>query len=134
MKLKKREILYFVILVILTLLCKQTIVEALTNKLGLQVHFNAEYLKLAGFVLNVLTGYIGLIKHEVKWIKVVWLSVYGMLLIIIVANQLTQYAFNYSWAEFDYGLFVSPVFYLVACILPRYVALENVNMNRQKAK
>ncbi len=134
MKLKKREIAFFVVLLVLTLLCKQTVLDALANRLGLIIGFNAEQLKLAGVLLNVIIGYIGLVKHEVKWIKIAWLSVYGILFTILIANQITQYAFGLTLADFDYTLFASPIFYLAACMLPRYVNLDKVNLTQQKTK
>ncbi len=134
MKLKKREIGYFVVLLILTLLCKQTIIDAIASKLGLYVHFDAGYLKLSGVLLNFTIGYVGLIKHEVKWLKIAWLTVYGILLLVIATGKATEYSFNYSLIDFDYSLFVSPVFYLVGCMLPRYVIMEHINLDHLKAK
>ncbi len=134
MKLKKREIFFFTVLLVLTLLCKQSVLDVLANRLGLNTSFNAEHLKLAGVLLNVTIGYIGLVKHEVKWIKIAWLSVYGILFSILIANRITRYVFGLTLAEFDYTLFASPVFYLAACILPRYVNLDKVDLTRQKAK
>ena len=134
MKIKKREIGYFALLIVLTLCCKQTIIDASATKLDSQVKVDAEHLKLAGVLLNVFIGYIGLIKHEVKWIKMTWLSVYAMLFLTIATDMLTEYTFNYSLANFDHGALVSPIFFLAACVLPRYVALDGANLYHQKAK
>jgi hypothetical protein len=134
MKIQKLEIGYFTVLVILTLICKHTIIDAAATKLGSRVEVNASHLKLAGVLFNVLVGYIGLINHEVKWIKMAWISVYGILFLTIAADKLTEYTFNYSVADFNYGGLVSPVFYLAACVLPRHVALDGVNLYHQKLK
>jgi hypothetical protein len=134
MKIKKREIGCFAVLIILTLLCKQTIIDAAATRLGSGVEVNACHLKIVGVLFNVFIGYIGLVKHEVKWIKIAWLSVYGMLFFTIAVDKLTEYTLNYSLADFNYGVLVSPVFYLAACVLPRYVALDGVNLYHQKAK
>jgi hypothetical protein len=133
MKIKKREIGYFAVLIILTLLCKQTIIDAAAIRLGSRVDVNASHLKIAGVLINVVVGYIGLFKHEVKWIKMAWLSVHGILLLIIAADKITEHTFNYSLTDFNYGVLVSPVFYLAACVLPRYVALDGVNLYHQEA-
>lgn len=134
MKLKKREIGYFVLLLILTLLCKQTIIDAIASKLGLYMRFDAEYLKLTGVLLNITIGYVGLVKHEVKWLKIAWLTVYGILLLVIATDKATEYSFNHSLIDFDYSLFVSPVFYLAGCMLPRYVIMEHANLDHLKSK
>lgn len=134
MKIKKREIGCLAVLIILTLLCKQTIMDAAATKLGSGVEVNAGHLKIAGVLFNVFIGYNGLVKHEVKWIKMAWLSVYGMLFFTIAVDKLTEYTLNYSLADFNYGVLVSPVFYLAACGLPRYAALDGVNLYHQKVK
>jgi hypothetical protein len=108
MILKRHEIGYLILLILLTLLCKRTI-DSVATKLGLQSEINAGHLKLAGVLLTVAGDYPGLFKHETKWLKMEWLFVYSILLLIMAGDKLTECIFNYSLAYFNYALLASRV-------------------------
>jgi uncharacterized protein YqgC (DUF456 family) len=86
---------YFIVLIILTSLYKRTIVDALANKLNFSFRFYADRLESAGLLLNAIIGYADLTKHEIKRVKMEWLSAYSIILLVIAADKIAEYVFTF---------------------------------------
>ncbi len=117
MRLKQREILVFYLLLFITIATKQTILARLFN-----VYLSeqwAGYTTILRASLNIGVGYLGLLKHEVGWVKQGWCLFYLILLLAVLVNALIFHFAERNLFTINFDILASPFFYLLACLLPR---------------
>ncbi len=117
MRLKQREVFIFCLLLFITIATKQTVLARLFN-----VHLSEQWAGYATILrtsLNIGIGYLGLLKHEVGWVKQGWCLFYLILLLAVLLNALIFHFAGRNLFTINFDIFASPFFYLLACILPR---------------
>jgi hypothetical protein len=96
---------------------KQAVLERL-----LAIHLSEEkarYLSVLRALLNIGIGYVGLLKHETRWVKQAWCLFYLILLLAILVNILLFYSTGRNVFTINFDMLISPFFYILACLLPR---------------
>lgn len=117
MKLKKRELRVFCLLLFITIAAKQTVLARL---FGMYLSDeNARYLSVLRAALNIGIGYWGLLRHEVWWVKQGWCLFYLILLSAVLFNAMVYHFTGRSIFAINFDILASPFFYLLACLLPR---------------
>jgi len=117
MNLKQRELIVFCALLFITMISKQTVLDHVFG-----MHLSEEkagYISVLRASLNIGIGFIGLMKHEVWWIKQAWCLFYLIMLLIVVINILASHFMGRNVLKINFDILASPFFYLLACLLPR---------------
>jgi len=117
MNLKQRELIVFCALLFITMISKQTVLDHVFG-----MHLSEEkagYISVLRASLNIGIGFIGLMKHEVWWIKQAWCLFYLIMLLIVVINILASHFMGRNVFKINFDILASPFFYLLACLLPR---------------
>ncbi len=117
MKFKRQELMIFILLLFATIATKQTVLERLLN-----THLSeesAKYLSIFRCSFNIVIGFIGLLKHEVWWVKKAWSLFYLILLLVVLVNIIANHFTGRHVFTINFDIMASPFFYLLACLLPR---------------
>ncbi len=76
--------------------------------------------KFIWIVIMVVTGYIGLLRHEIKWVKPLWAIVNGILMLCFGIDKLMSlYYHKEAIFRIASHIFTVPIPFLGACIVPR---------------
>lgn len=68
----------------------------------------------------VITGYLGLLKHEISWISTLWVIINGALMVCFGIDKLLLLYFHKEPVfRVASHLFTVPIPFLAACIVPR---------------
>ncbi|WP_342644919.1 hypothetical protein [Mucilaginibacter sp. CSA2-8R] len=88
--------------------------------------------KFIWIVVMVLTGYIGLLKHEVVWVSKFWIVINLLLMLCFgIDKLLSLYYHKEAIFRIASHLFTVPIPFLGACIVPRiFVAQFRKHLKR----
>jgi hypothetical protein len=76
--------------------------------------------KFIWIVIMVVTGYIGLLKHELRWVKLFWLLINSILMLCFgIDKLLSLYYHKEAIFRVASHIFTVPIPFIGACIVPR---------------
>jgi hypothetical protein len=115
MRLTKREIIVMVILTIFSFIGHYYLSWHCT--LPPQGRYIGKFIWI---VVMVITGYIGLLKHEIVWVSKFWLVINLLLVLCFgIDKLLSLYYHKEAIFRIASHLFTVPIPFLGACIVPR---------------